>query len=88
MESKIDTINILPARFLNKQEDGKYLIRVLFDNDVMEDRIFDNYSLNGMVNPDYLFISIMTGVNLIRVDFFNANEFKKIFDKKWKTLIK
>jgi hypothetical protein len=88
MESRINTINILPARFLNKQEDGKYLIRVLFNNDTIEDRIFDNYSLTGMTNPDYLFISIITGLNSIRIDFFDMNDFKRIFHRKWKTLIK
>jgi hypothetical protein len=89
----IDCINIIPARFLEKRDDGKYLIRVLLNDENNEsnniqDRIFDNYSLNGMINPDYIFISIVTGENILRVDFFDANKFKKIFDKKWKTLTK
>jgi len=87
MDKKIYCINILPARFLDKKDD-MYLIRVLLENDVIEDRFFGNILFDEITNPDYLFISIITGINLIRVDFFDANNFKKMFNNKWKTLIK
>lgn len=86
MIEKINNVNIIPARFLKKSEDGKCLMRVL-NNDVIENRYFDSHFLEKIINPDYIFISIITGDNILRVDFFDAKEYKKLFKDKWKNLI-
>lgn len=89
MKREVQKIYIIPARLIEKQNDGyqtRYLIRCLMDN-VTEDRLFDSYSLDEMVNPKYLLIGIMTGVGYIQTTFVQADEFEKTFKEKWKTLI-
>jgi len=89
MKRELQKIHIIPARFIEKQNDGyekKYLIRCLLDT-TTEDRLFDGYSLDEMVNPKYLLIGIMTGVNYMQITFVQADEFEKTFKEKWKTLI-
>jgi len=87
MVEKINSVNIIPARFLEKSEDGRCLIRVLND-DAIEERYFENHFLEKIINPDYIFISIITGDNILRVDFFDAKKYKKLFKDKWNNLTK
>lgn len=87
MVEKINSVNIFPARFLENSENGKCLIRVLNET-AIEERYFDSYFLKKIINPDYVFISIITGDNILRVDFFDAKEYKKLFKDKWKNLTK
>jgi hypothetical protein len=88
MEREIHNITIIPAKFLYKQEDGRFVIRCFIHDDYTEDRIFDSYSLQGMENPNLLFIGIMTGVGIIQANFCQADEFEDLFKKKWKILVK
>ena len=87
MEKEIKNILILPARFLEKQERG-YVIRCLIDKDHMEDRLFENYSLQGIENPDLVFIGIITGVGVMQINFCDANDYRDLFEKKWNILTK
>jgi len=87
MEKEIKNIVIIPARFLEKREDG-YILRCAIAKDYMEDRLFGNYSLQGIENPDLVFIGVMTGVGVTQVNFCNANDFRKLFEKKWEVLLK
>jgi hypothetical protein len=87
MEKEIKVIHIIPGRFLEKCED-KYLIKCYIDKNYTEDRLFDSFSLEGMKNPNLVFIGIMTGVGVIQANFCQADEFKKLFEKKWKILLK
>jgi len=86
MENELHKITILPARFLEKK-DGRYLVRALVGA-VTQDAWFDAYSLDGMENPKYLLIGIMTGVGFSQITFCQADEFENIFKKKWKILTK
>ena len=84
---EIINLYILPAKFINKLDDGKYLIKVLNDC-IIEERIFDEYSLKGIKNPKYLLIGIITGKGFMQVNFCDANEFEKLFIKKYNLLLK
>jgi hypothetical protein len=53
MERKLHKITILPAIFLEKRND-KYLVRCLV-GEVTQDVLFDSFSLEGMINPKYLY---------------------------------
>lgn len=88
MEQEIHKILIIPGRFLEKMSDGRYVIRCLITEDYTEERIFDSYSLDGMENPNLVFIGIMTGIGMMRINFCQADEFKKYFEKKWNVLLK
>jgi hypothetical protein len=87
MEKELHAITIIPARFIEKQEKG-YVIRCLIDDDRTEDRLFDEFSLMGMTDPEYLFIGIMTGVGYCQINFTEAGQFKKYFRRRWKILVK
>jgi hypothetical protein len=87
MEKEIKEIIILPARFIEKRDD-KYLIKVLLEKEYTQDRLFDEYSLRGMVNPKYLLIGIMTGVGILQINFCQADDIEDLFKKKWKILTK
>jgi 2-phosphoglycerate kinase len=80
-------IYIIPGKFI-KKENNKYIIKCLIEKDITENRIFDEYSLRGIENPNLVFIGIMTGVGMMQISFVNANEFKYLFRKKWKVLLK
>ncbi|MDD5648803.1 MAG: hypothetical protein PHF86_00030 [Candidatus Nanoarchaeia archaeon] len=84
---EIINIYILPAKFVKQLDDGKYCIKVLNDN-IIEERIFDEYSLKGIKNPKYLLIGILTGKGFMQINFCDANEFKKLFIKKYGLLLK
>ena len=88
MEQEIHKILIIPGRFLENMSDGRYVIRCLITENYTEDRIFYSYSLDGMENPNLVFIGIMTGVGMMRINFCQADEFKKYFEKKWNVLLK
>jgi len=86
MKNEKDKITIIPARFIEKMEDGRYLMRVLLDT-VLEDRIFETYSLENIVNPKYIFIGISTGIGFMEIRYTDANEFESLFYRKWKKLM-
>lgn len=87
MEKELHKIHIIPARFIEKK-DNKYVIRCCIQENYMEDRLFDEYSLKGMENPNLLLIGIMTGVGFSQINFCQADEFEDLFKKKWKNLLK
>ncbi len=87
MKKGIKKIIIIPGKFIKKTEEGKYIIKCLITDNQTEDRMFDSFSLEGMKNPNLVFIGIMTGVGIIQADFCQADEFEDLFKKKWKSLI-
>jgi len=86
MEQKLHKIDIIPAIFVEKRED-KYLVKCLIGEST-ELRLFDSFALEGMQNPKYLLIGIMTGVGFSQISFRQADEFEKYFKTKWKILTK
>ena len=86
MEKKLHKIQILPAKFIEKRGD-KYVVRCMIDFDCTEDMIFEEFSLQGMVNPKYLLIGNMTGVGFTQITFTDARKFEKYFKTKWKILV-
>ncbi len=86
MNVKIHKIDIIPGRFLRKEGD-KYAIRCYLHEGLYQDRLFDSYSLEGIINPDLVFIGIMTGVGMMQINFCSANEFRKYFETKWKNIL-
>ncbi len=87
MDQELHKIIIIPARFVDTREET-YVIKCLIDDDYCEDRLCDEYSQMGMQNPKYLFIGIMTGVGYSQINFVQADEYEKMFKRKWKILTK
>lgn len=88
---EVKKILIIPARFVEKTEEGKYIIDVLLQNkhkSITERRLFDEYSLKGIDNPNLLFIGILTGVGVMQCNFMDANDYEDLFKKKWNVLLK
>ena len=86
MEKELHKIHIIPAKFIEKREE-KYLIRCLVGENY-EDRLFESFSLQNMINPNLLLIGIMTGVGYTQINFAQADEFEKLFKKHWNVLLK
>jgi cystathionine beta-lyase family protein involved in aluminum resistance len=72
MKQELHKIFIIPARFIKQTKDNK----------------FDDNSLKGLINPKYLLIGIMTGVGYMQINFVDANDYEKMFNVKWKILVK
>lgn len=85
MEKELHTINIVPARFHEKQGDS-YVIACLI-GDMVQYRKFEPFSLEGMANPNLLLIGIMTGVGFTQINFAQADEFEDLFKEHWKQLL-
>ena len=51
-------------------------------------RIFDAYSTEGIGNPTYLFIGVITGKGFTQINFVDAKEFEDMFIEKWEILTK
>ena len=88
MNDEIHEINMFPAKFLRKTDDGKYMLRCLVDTNYCEDRIFDEFSLAGIINPNYILIGLINGSGFTQINFTDANEFENVFKKKWNILNK
>lgn len=88
MEKEINEIIFIPGRFLEKTSEGKYVIKCHINNKYCEDRIFDSFALEGIENPNLVFIAIMLGVGFAQVNFCQADEYKDLFEKKWGILMK
>jgi len=88
MERKIHKIDIIPAKFVSKREDGKFIIKCLLGigGNTIQQRVFDAYALEDMVNPKYLLIGIITGQGYLQTTFVQADEFEDVFKDKWKAL--
>lgn len=88
MEKELHKIDILPARYIKTIENNKSIIDVLIGGKVVERRVFDEWAVDGIENPNYLFIGIMSGVGFMQVNFCDANEYEKLFKKKFEVLLK
>ena len=87
-EELLHKIDILPARFIKTIENDKSIVDVLIGGKFVERRIFDKWALDGIENPNYLFIGIMTGIGFMRVNVCDANDYEKLFKKKFEVLLK
>jgi hypothetical protein len=87
MENEIHDIQIFPAKFIEKRGEN-YLIRCLIEKEYTEDRLFEEYSLRGIENPNLVFISIVNAIGITQINFYDANEFEDLFKKKWNVLLK
>lgn|GEM_PF-4575863 len=76
MKKEIHNIHIIFAKFIQKQNDGRYVIRCYVDENRIDDRIFDSYSLQGMKNQNLLFIGILTSVGYAQANFCQVDEIK------------
>jgi hypothetical protein len=91
MNKEVKKILIIPARFIEIIEDGKYVINCLIQNkpkSIIEKRLFESFLLKGIDNPNLLFIGILTGVGVMQINFIDANEYEDLFKKKWSELLK
>lgn len=88
MEKKLHKIDILPARFVKFLDDGRSEIKILINGEIVQYRIFDKWALEEIKNPNLLFIGIMSGVGFSQFTVCSADEFKDLFKKKWKILMK
>ena len=87
MKQELHKIQIIPAKFIEKRPDGKYVVGCFIDHDRVENMVFDSFSLKHIVNPKYLLIGIMTGVGFSQINFADANDLEETFKIKWKELI-
>ena len=86
MEQELHKIILVPGRCIEKRLDG-YVVRCLISDNHVEDRKFNSCSLEGMVNPNLLMMGIMTGVGYSQINFIQADEFQKLFEKHWKEVL-
>jgi len=86
MKKELLKIIIVPAKFIEKADDGKVILRCLLDNEETQDRAFDSFTTEGIENPKYLLIGIMTGVGFIQINVCDGSEFEEYFNTIWKTL--
>lgn len=87
MEQKINSIDIVPAIFIEYREDGNILLKCLQGEETVE-RAFEPNLFKDITEPKYLLLGIISGVNHMQLSVCDANEYEKLFHEKWKLLLK
>ena len=83
MEKEIHKVLMLPARFLEVVDKEKVRIRIMLDDGIIQEKTMPKELIDDVLNPNYLFVGITTGVNHMQLDVCDANEFNEIFKEKW-----
>ena len=86
MEQELHKIIMIPAKFVEKQPDEKYLLRCLMNENFVEDRLLDANLFTDIANPNHILIGIMTGVGYSQINVIDVDEFENIFNENWKIL--
>lgn len=84
---KIQQIIIVPAIYIGEREDGNILLKCLQGNDVIN-RAFKPILFKDIKKPNFIFLGIMTGGNVIGLNVCDGNEFENLFHEKWDVLLK
>jgi len=86
MIKEIKQIDIIPAIFLEYREDGNALIKCL-QGDSTVNRAFEPKLINGIENPKYLLIGLITGTNMMQISIRDGSDYEEMFKDKWKLLL-
>jgi len=86
MNEEIKSIDIIPAIFLNYREDGNVLLKCLQGTETVN-RAFEPNLIQGIENPNYLFIGLKTGQNMMEITVKDASEYEEMFNDKWSLLL-
>lgn len=88
--NKINKITIVPALFLEKENEHHCMIKCLIgdnkDNPILENRRFENKMIEHIKNPKYIFIGIINGDGFVQLTFKDGNDYADMFEKKWGVL--
>ena len=87
MTEKIENIEIIPAIYIGEREDGNVLLRCLQGEETV-DRAFQPSLFDGIENPKYILLGIMTGGNVIGLNICDGTEFEDLYHEKWSVLLK
>jgi len=87
MVKKIDSIEIIPAIYIGKREDGNVLLRCLQGEETV-DRAFQPILFVGIENPKYILLGIMCGGNVMGLNVCDGSEFENLYHEKWDVLLK
>jgi len=87
MKQEINSIDIVPAIFIEYREDGNILLKCLQGEETV-DRAFEPNLFRGINNPKYLLIGIISGVNYMQLTVCDGSEYEKLFHEKWELLLK
>ena len=86
MEKEIKNVIMLPARFLEVVNEEKIRIKIMLDDGNVQERTMSKITVDDIINPDYLFVGIITGVGHAQLNVCDASEYKEIFEEKWSAL--
>ncbi len=78
-------ITILPSIYVRNETDGNIIKSLLPNGEIIEGK-FSQSALKGIENPKYLFVGVITGVNLLHINICDGNEFEDMFKEHWKEL--
>jgi hypothetical protein len=86
MSEKINEIIIIPAIFLKYREDGNVLLKCLQGEEVAI-RAFEPILFEGIENPKYILLGIMTGGNVMGLNVCDGIDYEELFKEKWNVLL-
>lgn len=86
MSDNVHQIRIIPARFAANKGANCRIVDCYVDGRV-EKRVFEKEMLEGIENPTYLFIGLMSGKGFMQATFTDAKEFEDLFIEKWGCLV-
>ena len=86
MENEIEVV-ILPSIYVRSENDGNIIKSILPTGEILEGK-FSLSLLNGIENPKYLFVGVITGVNKLHISICDGNEYEEMFNEHWKELLK
>lgn len=83
---EINVINIVPAKFVEKNVDGNIVLKCYLNEDNLLRRSFDPLMFKKFKEIEYVFIGIITGVGMIKINVVDANQYKSLFEEYWSVL--
>jgi len=87
MSKKVYSIEIIPAIYIGKREDGNVLLRCLQGEETV-DRAFQPELFDEIENLKYILLGVMTGGNVIGLNICDGTEFENLYHEKWDVLLK
>lgn len=86
-EKSVYSIDIIPAIFVGKREDGNVILKCLQGEETVT-RAFQPSLFDGFENLKYILLGIMTGGNVMGLNVCDGREFEDLYEKHWNVLLK
>lgn len=89
MEKEIHKVFILPAKFIkyDEQDNSRVWIKMILEDNTIQEKKIPIKAMQNIKNPQYLFVSIMTGKKFMSLGVCDGLNYLNLFNEKWNELL-